>query len=130
MTGLSLIQHRGPSVNAAASRCNSVSANSRLQKDKSIMLQKLHDYWNRLPHQVQAGITIFATMAATTLAKELQGYLSGNQAFTWLTLRHDIAAAVTAGLLALKAFYMIPAGTQPEQLVTPPKQSQLNPPLP
>jgi hypothetical protein len=77
----------------------------------SKLIAKLKAVWASLPHQVQAGVTVFASMALTTLAKEFEQLLSGNAAFTWLALRHDIAVAVMAGIVALKAFYLLPNGT-------------------
>jgi hypothetical protein len=67
--------------------------------------------WASLPHQAQAAAVAFATAALTTLGKELDSLLSGTQSFTWLMLRHDIAAAVIAGALATRAFYMWPSGS-------------------
>ena len=75
------------------------------------MISKLKVFWASLPHQVQAGVAVFGSMALTTLAKEVEQLLSGNDAFTWLALRHDIAVAVMAGVVALRAFYMLPNGT-------------------
>ena len=79
------------------------------------MITKLKTFWSSLPHQAQAAITVFASMALTTLVKELEQSFSGNDAFTTLALRHDIAAAAMAGLVALKAFDMLPSnnGQQP-----------------
>ncbi len=71
-------------------------------------MNRLKALWASLPHPVQAGITLFVSMALTTLSKELEQLLSGNEAFTWLALRHDIAAAVMAGAVAVRAFYMLP----------------------
>lgn len=83
------------------------------------LFAKLQALWNRLPHKVQAAIVVGASAGLTTLSKELDQLLSGNDAFTWLALRHDVAAAVMAGVVALKAFYMIPAGAGQQQIEEP-----------
>jgi hypothetical protein len=75
--------------------------------------------WASLPHQVQAGAVVFASVAGTTLAKELQALTFGNPHFTWITLRHDIAGAGVAGMIALRAFYMFPNRDVPEQVAIP-----------
>jgi hypothetical protein len=90
------------------------------------MFQKLRNYWNSLPHQVQAIILLFATVAGTTLGKELQELLLDNEAFTWLSLRHDIVVAVIAGFAAVRMFYMLPNGTA-KQLPAPPPQTSNGP---
>ena len=83
------------------------------------MLQKIRNYWNSRPHQVQAIILLFATAAGTTLGKELQELLLGNEAFTWLSLKHDISVAAIAGFAAVRMFYMLPNGTQKQQAAPP-----------
>jgi hypothetical protein len=88
------------------------------------MISKLKALWNSLPHYVQAGITLFITMALTTLVKELEQLLSGNEAFTWLLLRHDLAAAVAAGVIAVRTFYMLPNGGKPTVWLNPSNVSQ------
>jgi hypothetical protein len=88
------------------------------------MLTKLHAYWNSLPHPVQAVITLFTTMALTTLSKELQQLLSGDAAFTWPTLRHDIAFAVMSGAAAVQTFYMIPNRKPQPTDATPTSESK------
>jgi hypothetical protein len=88
----------------------------------SKLIAALKRFWSSLPHQVQAGVTVFASMALTTLAKELEQLLSGNDAFTALALRHDVAVAVMAGVVALKAFYMMPNRGLPPASPTPPTQ--------
>lgn len=65
-------------------------------------------FWASLPHQVQAGVVVFATAALTTLSKELQALLFGTAHFTRSSLQHDLGAAITAGILAVRAFYMLP----------------------
>lgn len=72
------------------------------------LIQSLKAFWASLPHQVQAGVVIFASAAGTVLGKELQGLSFGSPSFTWLCLRHDFGAASVAGFIALRAFYMFP----------------------
>jgi hypothetical protein len=90
------------------------------------MLSKIRNYWNSLPHQVQAIILLFATAAGTTLGKELQELFLGNEAFTWLSLKHDICVAAIAGFAAVRMFYMFPNGIT-KQLPAPPQQASSNP---
>jgi hypothetical protein len=66
-------------------------------------------FWASLPHQVQALAVLFGTAAGTTLGKELQALWFGTGSFTWITLRHDIGMAVTAGIIAVRCFYMLPS---------------------
>jgi hypothetical protein len=75
--------------------------------------------WASLPHQVQAALVVFATVASTTLGKELQTLIFGGgaAAFSWLSLKHDIAAACVAGFIAARAFYMLPNRDMPAQSV-------------
>lgn len=79
------------------------------------------DLWNQLPHQLQAGIILFGTATLTGLGKELQAEFDGRSGFTWLSLRHDLWMAITAGILAVRAFYMLPNRPEP---VTLKKESQ------
>jgi len=72
------------------------------------MIARAKALWASLPHQVQAGVVLFTTVAGTTLAKELQAYLFGTLSFSVSSLRHDFGAACVAGFLATKAFYMLP----------------------
>jgi hypothetical protein len=64
--------------------------------------------WASLPHQVQAGFILFGTVAGTTLAKEFQALIFGTANFTRSTLQHDLGMAVTAGIIAVRTFYMFP----------------------
>jgi hypothetical protein len=78
-------------------------------------VQQAKLFWAGLPHQYQACVVVFATAAGTTLGRELQELLLGSESFTWLCLRHDLAAAAIAGAIALKTFYMFPNRTVPAQ---------------
>jgi hypothetical protein len=82
------------------------------------MWNKLKAFWASLPHQVQAAVVAFATAAGTVLGEELQALASGQQSFTVATVKHDLLAALAAGLLALRAFYMFPS--RPQQPPDPP----------
>ena len=66
-------------------------------------------FWASLPHQVQAVIVLFATAAGTTLAKELQALIFGTLSFSVSSLEHDLGMAVTAGIMAVKVFYLLPS---------------------
>ena len=60
---------------------------------------------------------MFATAAGTTLGKELQALWFGTGSFTWITLRHDIGMAITAGVIAVRCFYMLPNRALPETTI-------------
>jgi hypothetical protein len=81
-----------------------------------LLQTKARNFWNSLPHQIQATAIIFVTVTGTTLGKELQALIFGSGAFTWVSLKHDLVAAGVAGLCAAWAFYKIPAGTTPQDL--------------
>jgi hypothetical protein len=87
----------------------------------------LTNFWAGLPHPVQAIILAFITAAGTTLGKELQELLSGNEAFTWLALKHDIALAAFAGLAAVRTFYMLPNGAGKRLLAAQQAQDEAKP---
>lgn len=76
------------------------------------MWTKLQEFWSKLPHKVQAGIIAFGTAALTVLGEEVQALASGQQNFTWPTIKHDLVSAVVAGIIAVRAFYMVPAGSK------------------
>lgn len=78
------------------------------------LFSALTTFWGGLPHQLQAILVAFAAAALGTLSKEFEALLSGSQAFTWLTLRHDIASALAEGIIAARAFYMLPSPSVPK----------------
>jgi hypothetical protein len=78
------------------------------------LIARAKAFWASLPHEVQAGVVMFATAAGTTLGKELQALWFGTGSFTWITLRHDIGMAITAGVIAVRCFYMLPNRALPE----------------
>jgi len=94
------------------------------------LLQQAKAFWASLPHQVQAGVVIFASAAGTTLGKEIQALLSGTPCFTWLCLYHDLAAAGAAGFIALRAFYMFPNRNSETFLISSSTQTSTQPPAP
>jgi hypothetical protein len=77
--------------------------------------------WASLPHQAQAAIILFGTAAGTTLAKELQARIMGTLSFSVSSLEHDLGMAITAGFIAVRAFYCLPNRDTPP---TPPTPSQ------
>jgi hypothetical protein len=73
--------------------------------------------WASLPHQVQAAIVTFATVAGATLVHAFDD-AGGRSCATWsclwgvvkiATSPHMISTAVFAGAAALKLFYMTPS---------------------
>lgn len=81
-------------------------------------MNKLKAFWASLPHQVQAGVILFGTVAGTTLAKEVQAQIAGTLSFSVSSLEHDLGMAITAGFIAVRAFYCIPNRT-PADAPTP-----------
>ena len=79
-------------------------------------MNKLKAFWASLPHQVQAALILFGTVAGTTLAKEIQAYIFGTLNFSKSSLEHDVSMALFAGFVAVKAFYSQPS---PTSIVTP-----------
>lgn len=90
-------------------------------------MNKLKALWARLPHPVQAGIVTFIGAAGATITHAIE---EGRVPNTWADWKHLVGTAVVAGLIALKAFYMLPSnGTA--QLVQAAKAQQqfgANPP--
>ena len=72
-------------------------------------MNKLKAFWASLPHQVQAGVILFGTVAGTTLAKELQALAFGTLSFSKSSLEHDVSMAIFAGFVAVRAFYSQPS---------------------
>lgn len=83
------------------------------------LIQQAKVFWASLPHEVQAGIIIFVTAAGTTLGKEFQALIFGTAHFTKSSLQHDIGMAITAGIFAARAFYMLPSSRTLQSDPTP-----------
>lgn len=95
----------------------------------SKLIAAIKRFWSSLPHQVQALILLFATVTGTTLGKELQELFLGNEAFTWLMLKHDLVVAAIAGFAAVRMFYMFPNGSAKQlQAVANPQAPTPQPP--
>lgn len=78
--------------------------------------------WAGIPHQVQAAIVVFAAASFATLTKF---YTDPSAAcWQWTCVRHYIIAAGSAGIGALKAFYMLPNGSGKAFLETQAKTLQ------
>lgn len=88
------------------------------------MVKKLQDFWGGLPHWAQAIIVVFATAAATKLGEAFTD--ADSACFTsWPCWKASFGAAFTAGMVALRAFYMTPNRPVPPQPnPEPPKESQ------
>lgn len=72
-------------------------------------VQLFRNLWSSLPHPVQAGVVLFATAAGTSLGKVLTDPASA--CWTWACIKQYIGIAIGAGIVAVKAFYMLPKGT-------------------
>lgn len=84
------------------------------------MLQKAKQYWASLPHFVQALIVAFIGGAGSEIGKIAADW--PNVCLTSLCLRHDLGLIVGAGVVAARAFYMLPNGTK--QIVEQAKAQQ------
>lgn len=69
----------------------------------------LKTQWAALPHQLQAAITSFGCAAIATFVHAA----SEGGCYTGPCLKHYAATAITAGLVALRVFYMLPAQPKP-----------------
>lgn len=72
------------------------------------MIQRLKNFWASLPHAAQAGLVTFASAAGATITHAIE---EGRVPNTWADCKHLIGTAIVAGLIALRAFYMLPNGT-------------------
>ena len=92
-------------------------------------MNKLKAFWASLPHAVQAIVVLFVTTAGTTIAHSIE---DGVVPHTWADAKHMLGTAVVAGIVAVRAFYMLPNGNA--QLVAQAKainqQQTANTPLP
>jgi len=86
----------------------------------SKLWQYLRDFWNNLPHTVQGGLIAFASGFAAAAAH----YLTDETAcFSLACVRHVVPTFIAAGVVALRAFYLIPSshnGNGNGPLPTPP----------
>lgn len=74
------------------------------------MIQKAKQFWASLPHPAQALILAVTTAAGTAFAHAIE---EGN-CFSTACLKHYAGTAIAAGLVAARAFYMVPnRGTPP-----------------
>lgn len=78
------------------------------------MIQKLQAFWASLPHYVQMLIIAFIGGCGAEIGKIAADY--PNICLSGLCLKHDIGLIVGAGVVAARAFYMLPNGTA--QIVT------------
>ena len=70
------------------------------------IIARLRAAWNSLPSGVQATLMMAAAAAGTSLGKAL--FDSDAACWQWHCLRHDLGAAIVAGFMAGRAFYMLP----------------------
>jgi ABC-type Co2+ transport system permease subunit len=73
------------------------------------LIASVKAFWASLPHQVQAACILFGTAVITTLGKEFQALIFGTANFTRSSLQHDLSMAIVAGVVAVRAFYMVPS---------------------
>jgi len=71
------------------------------------MVAKICQFWDSLPHQVQCLIFAFVSGfgAATAHAYEDAGF-----AMSWGELHHLLPTFIAAGVVAARAYYMVPKG--------------------
>ncbi|MGB6383580.1 MAG: hypothetical protein WBF25_00015 [Terriglobales bacterium] len=82
------------------------------------MIPKVKALWHSLPPKAQATIVILASTAGTFLGQTASQYFLEPSAacWQWHCLRHTLSAAILAGLVAAKAFYMRPGPGPQAQL--------------
>ena len=73
-------------------------------------MNKVLKFWHSLDPKVQAGIVVVSAAAASSLGKAITDPAS---CWQWGCVKHYLGAAVGAGIIAGKAFYMRP-GAGPE----------------
>ncbi|MBV8807964.1 MAG: hypothetical protein JO033_04765 [Acidobacteriaceae bacterium] len=83
--------------------------------DVLVDMTKLRAMWGSLPHPVQALIIAFASAAASTFAHAW----SEHMCFTRECLKHYAAISISAGVVAARAFYMMPNRSQAAAPVVP-----------
>lgn len=76
---------------------------------EDVVKDKLLAFWRSLPHQLQGAVVAFGTAGGAVLGEELQSLLAGHASFTGATIKTDLLSAAAAGLLAARAFYMVPS---------------------
>ena len=70
-------------------------------------MNKLKAFWASLPHAVQALVILFVTTVGTTIAHSIEdGIFPHNLA----DAKHMLGTALVAGIVAVRAFYMLPNG--------------------
>jgi hypothetical protein len=62
--------------------------------------------WHAIPPKVQGAIVFAAPAAVATLGKLL--FDSDHPCWKWMCIRHDLGASVSAGVFALRVFFMRP----------------------
>lgn len=77
-----------------------------MNKAFGAVFQAAKNFWHSLPHQVQAAVVVFTAAGSASLGK----ILSDPSTACWQSgcVKHYLGAAVGAGLIALRAFYMRP----------------------
>ena len=87
-------------------------------------MQKLKALWARLPHPVQAIIVAFVGGCGAEI-----GNIAGdfpNMCFDPVCLKRDLGLIVGAGIVAAKAFYMLPNKAKSTPPPQPPSVSRLS----
>lgn len=72
--------------------------------DKQI--QPVKNLWHSLPHQAQACLILFGSTVTTALGDA--AVAAGGGFWHWAALKHTLGAAVGAGIVAVRAFYLRP----------------------
>jgi hypothetical protein len=62
--------------------------------------------WHDLPHQVQAVLILFGSTVTTAIGDAAA--TAGTGFWHWAALKHTLGAAVGAGIVAVRAFYLRP----------------------
>ena len=73
------------------------------------LISFFRNLWVSLPHGVQAGVVLFVSAAGASLGKILTDPASA--CWTWVCIKQYVGVAIGAGVVAVRAFYMLPNGT-------------------
>ena len=84
--------------------------------------------WNSLPHPLQAVVICFVTAALAEGGKIFADY--PYTCISWFCAKKDLSLMVVSGLVAVRAFYMLPSHrvAQLSLIPTPPAPPESGPP--
>ena len=111
-----LVHPEGPPRRDEASPANLTKENR--------MIQKLKNFWSSLPHPVQALVVAFVGGCGAEIGNIAADF--PNICVNAVCLKRDIGLIVGAGLVAARAFYMLPNKAKSTPPPQPPSISRLS----